>query len=108
MSLTNQTAFVHQGLPSYMRAQLAAASRPGSRGYDAAGYVLGCHLEHECPANCELDQWDDELVALRSIIDDDQQLTQWLRMTFPRILGRVPDRRIDLFLAGLRRGHAES
>lgn len=104
MTLAHSTVFVHRGLPSYIRINLASATRPGSPGYEEAGYHLGLHLWRECPANCEYDEWDDELSSLSAILNDDEKLAQWLRITFPRVVASVPSRRMVRFMEGVRRG----
>jgi hypothetical protein len=101
------TLFVDQGLPSFIRACLYEASRPGGYGYEAAGYRLGRALDSEVPLNAEIDEWDKELSHVDGFLQDDEQLGTWLVSTYPRILSRVPSKRRAAFVAGVRRGRLE-
>lgn len=96
------TAFVHRGLPGYMRAQLWTAAKGGGTGYKDAGHVFGSSIRHECPWAAEFAEWALEIDRVETFIDDDVAFSSWLRQTFPRILGRVPARRMDRFIAGVR------
>lgn len=100
--------YVHNGLPSFLRASLYTASTGGANGYEQAGYKLGRSLESESPDALSIDEWAEVLARVDGFIDDDAQLMWWLRTTYPRIWGRVPAKRHVQFAAGVRRGREDA
>lgn len=100
-------AFVHQGLPSFIRASLYEAGKGGDSGYETVGRQLGRALEYESPHAAEDAEWTAVLASVDDLLDDDDELGRWLRQTYPKISRSVPPRRWRSFVSGVRAGRLD-
>jgi hypothetical protein len=97
---------IHAGVPTFFRALCCEAALGGDRGYHTPGYHLAIALGNEQPGDICFDEWGEEIDNLKLLLDDDD-VWQWFRAHFPKMMALVPSRRRDQFVSGVRDAHDE-
>ena len=98
---------VHGGVPTFFRACCHEAQQGGKNGYSNAGWHLTNAIGNECPYDLELDDWQQEVQKLHSLLaaDDTEGVWEWCTRHYPTCMKLVPYRRRDQFVAGVRRAY---
>ena len=84
--------------PSFFRACVRTASKPGGGGYNGAAYQLAGAAQHLVEGDLEESVLDEFLV-----ITEAEVLLAWLDKSLPRCMALIPRRRRGSFTAGLER-----
>jgi hypothetical protein len=100
---------VHGGVPGFFRACCHEAQQGGANGYSNAGWHLANALDNECPYDLELDEWQQEVEKLKSLLaaDNTEGVWEWFERHLPKCAALIPARRRDQFVAGVRRAYYE-
>lgn len=91
---------VFDGVPTFFYA-LCLEARSSEEGYWTPGYHLAIHLDNLIPYDFEdSDSWTEMVENLKQASDD--ELMEWLCHYYPKCMARVPKRRRERFLRGMR------
>jgi hypothetical protein len=99
-------SYIHNGLPTYVRATIHNASLGGATSYRDVGWQLAKHLADEIPYSADYDEWQVELDQLSGLLypplkRDGRKILSWFDSHYPRIMQKIPRRRRLQFLEGI-------